>query len=814
MASIEPSTAESPVLGSWSTQQLAEFLQLISSFDDEPRATQRGVERVGEALDAEVAALLRGEEVVADLGFGAEGPPARDLLAVAERRGTTLAVPGLGPCHAASVSIREEPLHLVVARASEPFDRVETDLLRGMARVLSLGLRTLRLLAGERTARVESDRHASENERLLNALRQRQALLERLSRLQRAIVDRQPSHEILSSVVEGVSETVGADAVALRLRDRDEHDHTVIIASMGADEESLSTRRRGRASDGLGGRAMRERGLVVMDSLDGQDGDDLVADFAAEGIATAIAAPLWERGEIAGSLAVGSRQRSRDFDAREQQILLAFAEHASLALGHARSVADAVREAFRDLLTGLPNRALFLDRLEVALARAERTGNPASVLFCDLDGFKTVNDSLGLQAGDRLLILVAERLRACLRPSDTLARLGGDEFAVLLEELHEPEDSARAAQRMLDSLEAPFSLSGREIFVSASIGIAAGTGEPDTLLRDADLAMYRAKALGKGRYAAFEPHMHTAVVERLELELDLKRAVERGELLLVYQPIFNLRSGALAGFEALLRWRHPKRGLVLPEGFVPMAEESGQILALGRWVVRAASQQAALWRARYPSLDDLHVSVNISAAQLREAGLVEEVSEALEGAQLDPDGLALEITESPLMEDTEACATRMEQLKELGVELAIDDFGTGYSSLTYLRRFPLDHLKIDRSFVAELGAPGKEPALLRAVIDLTAAFELTAIAEGIERPDQLRRLVDLGCELGQGNLLSAPLAPADADALLLNAGLLGSPLEAADPESLGSPRHGSAADPDAGSRPARGGSGRAPRNGV
>jgi diguanylate cyclase (GGDEF)-like protein len=400
-----------------------------------------------------------------------------------------------------------------------------------------------------------------------------------------------------------------------------------------------------------------------------------------------------------------------------------------------------------------------------------------SVLFCDLDGFKTVNDSLGLQAGDRLLTLVAERFRACLRPADTLARLGGDEFAVLLEELRAPGDSGRAAQRMLDALEAPFTLGGREIFVSASIGIAAGTGDPDTLLRDADLAMYRAKSQGKGRYAAFEPHMHTAVVERLELELDLKRAVERDELLLVYQPIFDLRSGALAGFEALLRWRHPKRGLVLPDDFVPMAEESGQIMVLGRWAMRAACQQAALWRARYPALDNVQLSVNISPAQLRVGGLVEDVSSALEASQLDPAGLALEITESSLMEDTDACARRMGQLSDLGVDLAIDDFGTGYSSLTYLRRFPLDKLKIDRSFVAELGAPSKEPALLRAIINLADAFDLTAVAEGIERPEQHRRLVDLGCALGQGNLLSPPLGSAEADALLLNAGLLGSPVE-------------------------------------
>jgi predicted signal transduction protein with EAL and GGDEF domain len=384
-----------------------------------------------------------------------------------------------------------------------------------------------------------------------------------------------------------------------------------------------------------------------------------------------------------------------------------------------------------------------------------------------------------LQAGDRLLILVAERLRGCLRPADTLARLGGDEFAVLLEDVREPEDGARAAQRILDALEAPFKLAGREIFVSASIGIAVGTDDPDTLLRDADLAMYRAKAQGKGRYAAFEAHMHTAVIERLELELDLKRAIERGELLLAYQQIFDLTNGDFAGIEALLRWRHPTRGLVLPMRFVPLAEESGQILDLGRWVLRAACQQAALWRARYPAVQGLKVGVNISAAQLREGGLITDVEEALEASQLDPDGLTLEITESSLMEDTEACARRLSALKDLGIEIAIDDFGTGYSSLTYLRRFPLDNLKIDRSFVAEIGGANKEPALVRAIIDLTEAFELRAIAEGIERDEQRERLLELGCNFGQGNVLSPPLTAAEADALLLNAGLRGRPLEAA-----------------------------------
>ena len=456
-------------------------------------------------------------------------------------------------------------------------------------------------------------------------------------------------------------------------------------------------------------------------------------------------------------------------------MLLSFAEHASLALNHARAVEEAVHEALHDSLTGLPNRSLFVDRLRHSVARAERTGTPVAVLFCDLDGFKTVNDSLGHRTGDRLLVSVAERLADCLRPADTIARLGGDEFAVLLEELREPGDAARAAQRLLESLEAPFELREREFFISASIGIAAGTKEPETLLRDADLAMYRAKSRGKGRYAIFEPGMHTAIVERLDLEVDLKRAIEHDELMLVYQPIFSLRSGAVAGVEALVRWRHPTRGVVFPEHFVPLAEESGVIRELGRWVLRTACHQGALWRARYPGHPGLQIGVNVSGAQLREPGLVAEVTEALAAAQLDASGLTLEITETALMESFETAIEQLDALKLLGVDLAIDDFGIGYSSLRYLRRLPLDNLKIEKSFVDGIGESDDEPALLRAIVDLAGIFGLTVVAEGIERPEQRERLLELGCDLGQGHLLSEPLSPADADALLLRVGLLGGP---------------------------------------
>jgi diguanylate cyclase (GGDEF)-like protein len=770
----------SPATGAWPTQQLAEFLALISCVNDEGTATRRGIERVAEVLDAQGVALVRGGRVIAAVGFAEGELPAEPLVAVADGSRGTLAVPGAGECEAIAVPLEDErPLHLVVARRPErPFRSEELGLLRGMGRVLTLGLRNLRLLENERALRSGSERQASENARLLGALRDRQVLLERLAQLQRGIVDRLPVHEVLETAAEGACELLGDEVGVLRLIDPDDPSHTMLVASIGADRKLLTERRHQPIGAGLGGRAMRERGVVLADALSGIASPEATRDFPADGLTAAMAAPVHERGKAVGSLGVGSRQPGREYGSRDQQVLLSFAEHASLALNHARAVEEAVHEALHDSLTGLPNRSLFVDRLRHSVARAERAGTPVAVLFCDLDGFKTVNDSLGHRTGDRLLVSVAERLAGCLRPTDTIARLGGDEFAVLLEELREPGDAARAAQRLLDSLEPPFELREREFFISASIGIATGTKEAETLLRNADLAMYRAKNRGKGRYAIFEPGMHTAIVERLDLEVDLKGAIERDELVLAYQPIFSLRSGAVAGVEALVRWRHPTRGLVLPEQFVPLAEESGVIRELGRWVLRTACHQGALWRAKYPGHPGLQIGVNVSGAQLREPGLVEEVAEALATAQLDASGLTLEITETALMGSFEPAIEQLDALKRLGVDLAIDDFGIGYSSLRYLRRLPLDSLKIEKSFVDGIGRSNDEPALLRAIVDLADIFGLAVIAEGIERPEQRQRLIELGCDFGQGHLLSESLDTADADALLFRVGLLGGPAPA------------------------------------
>jgi diguanylate cyclase (GGDEF)-like protein len=764
---------------SGSTQQLVDFLALISSLDDEREALRRGVERAAEALDAEAAALVRGDGVPVSVGFAPDEVPEGGLVAIAEGGANHLDVPGIGRSAAVAVPLEEgRPLKLVVARhGEEGFNREEIGLLRGMARVLALGLRSLRLLDTQRALRDQRERQAEENARLLAAVRERQVVLEHLARIQRLIVNRAPLRGVLDAVVEAGCELLGEEFGALRLVDPDDERLTTLVASVGATEEMLNVHRRARAADGLGARAMSEKQIVV---ARGADARDAVPDFAAEGLGTAVVAPVYERERVVGSLGVASARADRTYDARDQQILLALAEHASLALNDARAAEDLVHEAFHDSTTGLANRTLFLDRLGNALARAERASRDVGVLFVDLDGFNTVNDSLGHGAGDQLLGAVGDRLAERLRPADTIARLGGDEFGILLDEVADTDDAAHAAGRVLEAFERPFELHGRELFVTASVGVAAGRGDPQELLRDADLAMYRAKANGKDRYQVFEPAMHTAAVDRLELEVDLKRAIERDELVLHYQPIFDLRGGGVAGLEALVRWHHPSRGLVLPDSFVPLAEESGMIHQLGRWVLRKACRQGALWRAKYPAYPTLEVTVNLSATQLQAAGLFAEVESALADSQLEPGSLVLEITETALTADAETSISALQALRESGVKLAMDDFGTGYSSLAYLSRFPIDTLKIAQVFIEDLGEPSDEPAMVRAMVELAEIFGLRVIAEGIERPEQADALLRLGCELGQGHHLSRPLTAEEADALLFRAGLLGGEPERAD----------------------------------
>ncbi len=434
---------------------------------------------------------------------------------------------------------------------------------------------------------------------------------------------------------------------------------------------------------------------------------------------------------------------------------------------------ELARQAFHDSLTGLSNRAVFRDRLEHALDLSVRYERSLAVLLLDLDGFKTVNDSLGHDVGDQLLVAVGARIEKSARSSDTVARLGGDEFVVLLEEDVDEEQALAVATRMLNVLAAPFEVGDREVFIGASIGIALSDGGPveaDDLIRNADTAMYAAKAAGRGRSEIFQPAMHVRALERFEVQAGLRRALGRSEFRLQYQPIVDFATGAVQGVEALIRWMHPTRGLLPPGDFIAAAEETGLIVPMGMWVLDEACRQTAAWRREHARAAGLWVSVNLSTRQLLESDLVVQVAQVLDRNGLDPSALVLEITEGSLLQGVAETIEKLRDLKGLGVRLAIDDFGTGSSSLGHLRQFPIDVLKIDKSFVDEIATSGSEgPALVRAIVELANTLQLETVAEGIEEIDQLTQLRSAGCVSGQGFLFARPLQ-ADAVGALLQRG--------------------------------------------
>jgi diguanylate cyclase (GGDEF)-like protein/PAS domain S-box-containing protein len=436
-----------------------------------------------------------------------------------------------------------------------------------------------------------------------------------------------------------------------------------------------------------------------------------------------------------------------------------------------------VHTALHDPLTGLPNRALLLDRLGHALARANRNAGQTALLFLDLDNFKVVNDSLGHLAGDLLLIEAAHRLQASVRATDTVARFGGDEFAVLLEDVSDANEAVAKAERLANALRQPLEVDGREVRPDVSIGVSLSSGgsdQPDDLLRRADLAMYQAKSAGKGRCCVFEPSMQARADARLELETGLRQALDRGELRIHFQPILALDDGRISGFEALVRWARPGHGLVSPSEFVPVAEDTGLIVPLGHWVLTEACRRLRMWQTRYPHAADLSVSVNVSPRQLRHPSFVADVARIIHASRLHPECVTLEITESALVQDAEETTRVLHELKAIGVQLAIDDFGTGYSSLSYLQRLPVDTLKIDRSFVNGLGESERDDAIVRGILELAGTLQLTTTAEGIETDTQLATVRRLGGASGQGFLFARPLAPEDVD-LLLARGLGGHP---------------------------------------
>ena len=493
--------------------------------------------------------------------------------------------------------------------------------------------------------------------------------------------------------------------------------------------------------------------LLLDDALDPERPIVAGADLT-RAVAT-VSAAVHINGVPAGAL-VAATQDGAPVGSAERSLLHAFAEHASLALTDARTV-EAMQEAFRDPLTELPNRRLFLDRLTQALRQRDPLRSSLSVLFIDLDRFKAVNDSLGHAAGDTLLRAVAGRIRGCTRSDATAARFGGDEFALLLQGYDDQTCPGVVAERIIAALREPFSIKDKIVFIGATIGIAHADADPeiaaDELLSNADLAMYRAKAVGGGCALTYDPQMRIALLARLDLQSQLQGALGRDELVLHYQPIVELDTGLTVGLEALLRWRHPERGMIAPLEFIPIAETTGMIVAIGRWVLVQACQQLARWRQIDPCLT---MNVNVSVHQLRDRSFPTEVERALRETRLPGDALILEITESVLIEDQELIFGTLRTLKQLGVAIALDDFGTGYSSLGYLLKFPVDILKIDRSFVSGPASETGGDQLIRTIIELGRAYHLEVVAEGIEDESQRTRLRELGCRRGQGYHFARP----------------------------------------------------------
>ena len=429
-----------------------------------------------------------------------------------------------------------------------------------------------------------------------------------------------------------------------------------------------------------------------------------------------------------------------------------------------------LHDAFHDALTGLPNRALFIDHLKLSVERAKRRQDRQfAVLFLDFDRFKIINDSLGHMVGDQLLVGIARRLEACLRPGDTVARLGGDEFTVLLEDLNDTGEAIEVAERLQQTLSLPFNLKGSEVFTTVSIGIALSTigyDYAEEVLRDADTAMYRAKLNGKARHEVFDKAMHASAMTLLQLETDLRRAVERKEFVLHYQPIVAFETGVIRGFEALVRWQHPERGFISPGDFIPIAEETGLIIPIGQWVLEEACRQIRKWQEQYPQHPPLQISVNLSGKQFTQPTLIDQIRRVLRETGIDPRSLKLEITESMMMENIDTAINMLEQLRMLGIELSMDDFGTGYSSLSYLHRFPISTLKIDRSFVGRMTDNNENSEIVRTIVMLARNLDMNIVAEGVETESQIALLRSLECEYGQGYFFSKPVAAEGAASLL------------------------------------------------
>lgn len=559
---------------------------------------------------------------------------------------------------------------------------------------------------------------------------------------------------VYDAVLDGALRLLHGDGGSLRFVDLEDPSWSEAVAWRGAAGKGERWRHRAPLTEGLSGRVI-SNGRAEM--LEGDAALNTGSQLAPPGTWAMIGVPIYEQGAVIGSLVVSSTIEGRHWTEHELDLLLAFSEHIAVVVTVAKA-GHALQQSLSDPLTGLANRRLLLNRLELELARASRRDRPVTVLFLDLDGFKLVNDSLGHLVGDKLLIAVAERLRASTRDADVCARLGGDEFAVLLANEADPVD---VAQRIIRSLHGRFVIDDEAMFVSVSIGIVTGREDAETLLRHADVAMYHAKKSGSGRYEIFEPRMLAARLARLSLTTELGQAIDRGEFELHYQPLIDLRSGNIAAFEGLVRWRHPERGLLAASEFIPLAEETGLIVDIGRWAIGQACSQLAIWHRK----SAIGLSLNVSPRELAASDYSTAIEAAIAGA-FPPASLILEITERAPLSNPRVLDS-LRTINGLGVRLALDDFGTGYATLLNLAELPIDLLKIPRAFVEPIGPDATEPpGLLAGIVALGQQLGLTTVAEGIEHQMQQTLLTALGCDLGQGYHLGRPLDPVAATELL------------------------------------------------
>lgn len=750
----------------WATHQLVEFLAAVAAFSDEQAAMCGALEYAAAALDAEVGVIVRDDSVESSIGFAPGNAPEAELIKAALGRRDPVDLPDLGECRAGFAELEGEAGGaLMLARiGGEGFSVEEQSLLRGMARALALTLQTLRNLAGERDLRRQSELEASERKLAEQRLSTEHACARILAAASTAKGTFPPLLRTLCQRLElerGSIWIFDQEAGGLSCA-------STWPAPPGGGQSSCETGAR-VATAKLRTKALNEARPVSISVTDPS------APEAGPGKA-GLAFPVVDGSDVLGVVELTGEPLAGQFSAAAE-MLSGIGALLGQFLTRRRFEQELAHHALHDGLTGLPNRILLIDRIQHALEHAARSSTLVAVLFVDIDRFKLVNDSLGHQLGDRLLKLFAERLEGALRDTDTvarlavgtLARLGGDEFVVLFEDLAAESDAARVAERIVSCLAAPFVVEGTEMDVTASIGVSVSHGagtNPESLMHDADLAMYRAKDGGRGRFELFDTEMRTRVLKRIELEKGLRKAIERDELRLHYQPVVSLKDGEVIGAEALLRWQHAERGLIAPGDFIPIAEESGLIVPIGLWVLREGCAQLARWQAAGECQPSFMLGVNLSIRQMS-ADLPAMVAGVLDDTGVDPGLLWLEITESLLVEHADSGKQWLEQIKDLGVKLALDDFGTGFSSLGYLHRFAPHALKLDRSFVSGLGHEEKASKLVAATLEMARALELTVVAEGVETAEQLAYLRALSCPLAQGFFFARP-QPAHLIAPLLS----------------------------------------------